>query len=297
MSPLEEVIHPQIQISSAAIAVRLEESYLSSSYKYFDLGSYAIRNKDNVFSYKKLLEKFKELGLLNDLIIDPTTSADYVRLCLARAEQYRQSKGYAIQRDTLIEDLPLGPLEAMKFKNDYALERITNGMQIDSTCVVCRSLIRPGESVLFTCKCCIVQCRGCVTLSIGLHKDTYRKDPVGIKCPICRQFSHNAVTNTHKAIDDENILVTQALQRLHPEIKNPEGLLFLHSNSSGLDGFSNSKKSFRVLDEMMVRMMCEALENGLHLVQTGEKEELHSAKDDQNLVRSGIARLEVAAYF
>ena len=297
LSPLEEVIHPQIQMSGAASAVRLEESYLSTSYKYFELGSYAIRNKDNVFSYQKLHEKFKGLGLLNDLHIDATTSADYVRLCLARAEQYRQSKGCAFYANVFIKDLPLGPLEVIEFKNDYALERIANGMHIDSTCVVCRTSIKPGQSVLFTCKCCIVQCRWCVTLSIGLHEDTYREEPVGIKCPICRLFSYSTVTNTQKAIDDENILVTQALQRLYPELKNPEGLLFCNSNNSGWGAFSNTKKSYRILNETLERMTCEALENGLYLVQTDITEQLHSAKDDQNLVRSGIARLEVAGLY
>lgn len=287
LSPVEEVVHPQIQMPSAASALRLEEKYLCSSYKYFDLGSCTIRNKDNVFSYKKLHEKFKELGLLEDLIIDETTHADYVRLCLARAEQYRQSGRSAFHGNVLIEDLPLGPVSAVEFKNDYALERIANGMHIDSTCVVCRTLIKPGQSVMFTCKCRIVQCRLCVTLSIGLHTDTYRVNPVGIKCPICRHFSYGTVTNTQKAIEDENALVLQALRRLYPEVKNPEGLVPLNLNSSSL------KKSIKILDSALEKLMCEALENGLHLVQTDEKDRLHPVKEDQNIVRSGIARLEV----
>ena len=49
----------------------------------------------------------------------------------------------------------------------------------------------------------------------------------------------------------------------------------------------------KFFDEMLKKMMFEALENGLYLVQTDDEEQLHSAKDDQNLVRCGIALLEV----
>ena len=298
LSPLERVIHPQIQITSAASMIRLEQEYLCSAYRHFDLRPCAIRYKDDVFSYKKLHEKFKGRGLLHDLNIDAMTSADYVRLCLARAEQYRQRHLSVFFHESVrMEDLPLGPLTAIEFKNDYALERIANGMHIDSKCVVCESQIKPNESVLFTCKCCIVQCKRCVTLAIGLRTDTYREEPVGIKCPICRQNSYGTVTNAEKAINDENILVSQAMRRMYPESKNPAGILFKSMGSSSSSGsafsFSNSRDSYRILDEMLKKMMFEALENDLHLVQTDDEEQLHSAKDDQNLVRCGIARLEV----
>ena len=296
LSPLERVIHPQIEIRSAASAMRREEEYLCDAYRRFDLGSYAIRKKDNVVSYKKLHEKFKELGLLNDLNIDATTSADYVRLCIARAEQYRQlHSSVPLHENVFMKDLPLGPLTAIEFKNDYALERIANGKDIDSTCVVCQTQMKPHESVLFTCKCCKMQCKQCVTITIGLHADTYREESVGIKCSICRQFSYGTVTSTERAINEENILVSQAIKRMYPELTKPEGLLFKSTGSrfgSALS-FTNSKKSYEILDEMLEKMMLEADENGLHLVQTDDKLQLHTAKDDQNLVRCGIARLEV----
>lgn len=276
--------------------MRLEQEYLCSAYRHFDLGPYAIRNKDDVSSYKKLHEKFKERGLLRDLKSDAMISADYLRLCLARAEQYRQRHSSVFFHESVpMEDLPLGPLTAIEFKNDYALERIANGKHIDNKCVVCHTQIKPNESVLFTCKCCTVQCRRCVTLAIGLRTDTYREEPVGIKCPICRQLSYGTVTNTEKAINDENILVSHAVRRMYPASKNPAGLLFksVRSSPSSAFSFSNSKKSYEILNEMLKKMMFEALENDLYLVQTDDEEQLHSAKDDQNLVRCGIARLEV----
>ena len=278
---------------SVADAMKLEDDYLKSAYNYFDLGTYLVRNKENITSYKKLHDKFTEIGLLNDLNLDARASADYVRLCLARAEQYRLDNRSRGPGNILLKDLPLGPLSAIKFKNDYALERIVNGMHIDNTCVVCRSVIKPGESVLFTCKCCIVQCKKCVTMAIGLDRDTYRGEPVGIRCPICRQFCHNTVTNAQKAIQHENELVISAFKRLYPEMKNLESFLFTDSRNFFTKVFSNTPKSYKKLDEIFDRMLCEAVENDLYFVQTDDNGQLHLAQFEQNLVRSGIARFEV----
>ena len=297
LSPVEEVVHPQVLIMSVADAMKLEDEYLSSAYSFFDLGTYLIRNKESISSYKKLHDKFKDIGLLNDLNLDARVSADYVRLCLARAEQYRQDHRAARFENVPLKNLPLGPLSAIKFKNDYALERLVNGMHIDSTCVVCRSAIKPGESVLFTCKCCIVQCKGCVLLAMGLDRDTYRREPVGIKCPICRQFCHNTVTNTQKAIQSENDLVISAFKRLFPLLKNPETLLFNDAKGALMKIFATNARCYKKLDDIFDRMLCEAEVNDLHLVQTDDNGQLHLAQQEQNLVRSGIARLEVFQTF
>ena len=279
---------------SVADAMKLEDDYLKSAYNYFDLGTYLVRNKENISSYKKLHDKFTEIGLLNDLNLDARASADYVRLCLARAEQYRLDNRPGGYGNVPLKDLPLGPLSAIKFKNDYTLERIVNGMNIENTCVVCRSEIKSGESVLFTCKCCLVQCKACVTMAIGMDRDTYRGEPVGIKCSICRQFCHNTVTNAQKAILHENELVISAFRRLYPEMKNPESFLFTDSRNSLTKVFSNTAKSFKKLDEIFDRMLFEAVDNDLYIVQTDENGQLLLAQSEQNLVRSGIARFEVS---
>lgn len=178
------------------------------------------RGKDKVSTFSPLHEKFKEIGLLTDLNLSSRDiSVDYVRLCLARAELYREE--YNISNDTShrkqsirIEQLPLGPLSHIVYKNDYALERLILGVEKNiPQCMVCLSEITRGQTTLLSCACRDFICRTCAQHSIGGQPGTYHDALPGLTCPFCRQVSYCTVQNAKIAIKAESRLVKSAFSR------------------------------------------------------------------------------------
>lgn len=263
------------------MALKVEETYLSSAYDHFGLGNYGtVRKKDKVATFKKLHHKFIEIGILNDLDLDDfAVDTDYVRLCLARAEAYRQENMSVFRNSSnrvSISDLPIGPLSAIKFKNDHTLERLVNNMGFEDKCVVCRQRIEPNESVLFTCHCSSVQCRSCVIRNIGSHADTFRGDSVGIQCVVCRELSHFTVTNTASAVIAEEQLVMQSFMRKFPEKSAPKNVV-----------------PSKVLEDLHEQLCCEASELNLYREYRNIDGHTYKAKDNERRLRSEIGRLEV----
>lgn len=88
-----------------------------------------------VLTYKKLIEKFKLVGLLTDLDYktNDNKNVNYVRLAIARAQLYRQGNrecfsGRAKPFETFptIDDLPPGPLSLIKIEHNELLYRYVN---------------------------------------------------------------------------------------------------------------------------------------------------------------------------
>jgi hypothetical protein len=282
LNAVAEVLHPQIKMTSVSMALKAEESYLCSAYEHFGLGNYnTVRKKDHIPTFKILHQKFKEIGLLNDLHLNnPGINLDYVRLSLARAEAYRQDNvcipGNKSNKVS-IRDLPIGPLSAINFNNDHTLERILNKMGFEDKCVVCRQQIEPNESVLFTCHCSSVQCRRCVIRNIGSHQNTFRADSVGIQCAVCRELSHFTVKDAVDAVLEEEELVLQSFIRKFPKKKAPK----------------NSVPTNKTLEELHIQLSCEASENNLYRAYTNDKGFTYKLKDDPHRLRTEIGRLEV----
>ena len=286
LNAVAEVLHPQIQMTSVSMALKVEESYLCSAYEHFGLGNYStVRKKGQIATFKNLHQKFKGIGLLHDLHLNnPGVNLDYVRLSLARAEAHRQENGSISgnkSNKVSIRDLPIGPLSAINFKNDHTLERIVNDMGFENKCVVCRQQIEPNESVLFTCHCSCVQCRRCVIRNIGSHLDTFRADSVGIQCVVCRELSHFTVTNAAAAVIAEEELVLQSFKRKFPTRKVPKNVV----------------PATLTLEELHIQLSCEASENNLYKAYTNAAGYTYKFKDDVRRLRTEIGRLEVTILY
>lgn len=286
LNAVAEVLHPQIQMTSVSMALKVEESYLCSAYEHFGLGNYnTVRYKEKIMTFNKLHYKFKEIGLLHDLQLDDSggLNLDYVRLCLARAEAFRQENSCisgSKSAKVSIPDLPIGPLSAINFKNDHTLERIVNEMGFENKCVVCRQQIEPNESVLFTCHCSCVQCQRCVIRNIGSHYDTFRADSVGIQCVVCRELSHFVVKDAEVAVIEEEELVMQSFKRKYPGRKVPKHVV----------------PPTKTLEELHILLSYEAIELGLYHAYTNKDGFTYKLKDDARRLRTEIGRLEVTIF-
>ena len=119
---MAKVLHPQIEMSTISKALEIEK-YLSTAHEHFGMGKFeSLRDIRNVSTYKKLHNKFIEIGLLCDFDLTTVEDVDYVRLSLARAMAYRQ--GDKTGTIVSIENLPVGPLSAVMFKKNPTLECI-----------------------------------------------------------------------------------------------------------------------------------------------------------------------------
>lgn len=220
---MKELLHPHYDQYSLFTAYRAEDVAIGSAYAYFQLAPYSsCRKKEVVSSFQKVHDKFKEIGILTDLdLYARSQSVQYVRLCIARAEMYRQTymDGVAFSRKVPIKDLPVGPIGCLDLKLDYYLGRIVQEKEINNMCCVCRDTVRPHETVLFACKCCAVSCVSCCRHYISTEWDTYKGHPAAIRCPICRERTDFCVTNTSEAGKEETRLVNQANARIHEENK------------------------------------------------------------------------------
>lgn len=230
---------------------------------------------------------------MNDLNLDTAPSSDYIRLCLARAAQYLIEKKPSEENHSIvmIGELPLGPLSAIQFKNYYMLERAIDNARFEKLCIVCSTVIKRGESVLFTCQCCATHCRGCVILSTAAQFSTYRTKPFGISCSVCRKPSYFIVTNVEDSIFEENALITRAYHRLYPKGRALKVMLYERK-------FPHTASTIKNLDIFHFMLASEATEHGLHQAQVYEEdndEVLYSSGDVYNFVLSENARLQVSS--
>lgn len=85
-----------------------------------------------MYLYLKVIPKYQGIGLLKGIgnQKDNNYSVKYVRLCLARAEEFRKgtsSSGKFNSSGNLdLQNLPLGPLEHLEFKTNDVLHRYLN---------------------------------------------------------------------------------------------------------------------------------------------------------------------------
>lgn len=151
-------------------------------------------------------------------------NVNLVKLTLARVEHLRAGPLKEIQEMTepmgniTIEEregsLPLGPLKLLHLTKNVYLERLLalsgcdccggNNSEIDTSCVTCHNQIRPGESVLLSCSCEVLICRGCAVRGFISSKYTYRK---GISCPSCSKNSMISFGNIEKAKEEEESIL------------------------------------------------------------------------------------------
>ena len=85
-----------------------------------------------IYLYLKVIPKFTDIGLLKELKNQKENNfgVKYVRLCLARAEEFRKgtsSSGKSTSSGKLdLNSLPLGPLGHLEFKTNDVLHRYLN---------------------------------------------------------------------------------------------------------------------------------------------------------------------------
>ena len=117
--------HPNIVVESILDTMRSIDRIIIGAFDYFGL-NISIRNRGNISSYRRLHDSFMEIGLLKDLNLrSPDNSIYYIKLCLARAEICRLNNinlpNY-FPKNIKLKDLPLGPVEKIKFQPDNYLD-------------------------------------------------------------------------------------------------------------------------------------------------------------------------------
>ena len=120
-----------------------------------------IRNERRSTQCRAALNRYRDnYGLLTDLA-DPTgaDSPAFFRLCLARAEVHRQQYGLlecAAPAIVPLTELPAGPLEALAFVENGALDVHLNGAAAavaDILCIGCDEPIAAGTAAFSMCRC------------------------------------------------------------------------------------------------------------------------------------------------
>ena len=227
LNPMNGIIHPQINIFSVTQAKIAEEIALANAFNFFGL-NWNSRHQSKLATFRGLHQKFIKIGLLRDLDWNSKSDKDlnYIKLCLARAEKYRQSnlkQKFSSLNDVKIDDLPLGPLEFILFKPESFLEHLLNNRTPTPECCVCGNIIKPTKSVLFPCECFIFQyCSDCAVAAMGAQDDTYHGNQnfenimkgATIQCPLCRIPQYYTIRNAKEAIKEEARLISDAFDRL-----------------------------------------------------------------------------------
>ena len=217
--------HPNIVVESILDTMRSIDRIIIGAFDYFGL-NISIRNRGNISSYRRLHDSFMEIGLLKDLNLrSPDNSIYYIKLCLARAEICRLNNinlpNY-FPKNIKLKDLPLGPVEKIKFQPDNYLDLPTNKIETDfknRSCSVCLKIIGIDESVLNWCNCFSLECcPKCARLQVSALWNTYHSPIVPSNCLVCRQPSYFIVTNTSKAIIEEEILIKKAFYRMEENV-------------------------------------------------------------------------------
>ena len=224
---MSEIIHPQIDIYSVTQAKIAEETLIANACSFFGLNNNP-RHKSKIATFRGLYEKFREIGLLRDLDWNSKSDKDlyYIKLCLARAEKYRQNNEKQKSSNfsnVKIDDLPLGPFEFILFKPESYLEHLLRNRTVSTICCACQETIKPTKSVFLPCECVSIEyCSDCVVRIIGAHSDTFHGKQLSnkgtkgayIQCPICRIPQYYSIRNEKEAIEEEKRLVSDAFDRL-----------------------------------------------------------------------------------
>ena len=186
--------------------------------------------------YIGTLEAYQQLGLLTD-IAPPLRrqGPGFIRLCLARAEAYRQQMPPALRQGTKpaiipTNKLPLGPLEHIKLLHHKQLDRYLNGEVVDNKCGICDEPVCHKDKVFKMCECAKMFCRDCILnnmatvnpadredsrsyLSPGLPKRD-KKIVTSVQCPSCRSESYSVFGVEDARADEERLIRSQFPQLL-----------------------------------------------------------------------------------
>jgi hypothetical protein len=224
----------------------LTDKYLERAFRFFKLP--LPPKKDATLSqYYPLLLKFNRIRELAPhfsefLRCEETATSEnvqkerrklnvnYLKIQLARAEHLR---GGTLADETLeggnltiVEkpgSLPLGPLKCLNLTKNVFLERLLDlsgsnccgGLcrEVDAACVTCHEQIQPEESILLSCNCETLMCRGCAIRGFVSSKNTYRK---GITCPTCQKSSVISMSHTDKAKEEELSIIDMMVHKYSP---------------------------------------------------------------------------------
>ena len=172
----------------------------------------------NATMYAGILEAYQKIGLLTD--IDPPNRRQgpgFIRLCLARAEAYRQQMPPTLHEATQsaivpTKELPLGPLEHIKLLHHKQLDRYLNGATtgMDNNwgiCGICDESVCLKGTAFKMCECAEIVCHGCVLKTLASVNCKKREDHhsylsqnlpkrgeqlvMSVQCPSCRSESYS----------------------------------------------------------------------------------------------------------
>ena len=210
----------------------------------------------NATMYLGVLEAYQKLGLLTDIPpLHRRQGAGFIRLCLARAEAYRQQLPPAPHEGappTIIptNELPLGPLEQIKLLHHKQLDRYLHAHgkndKLNNECGICGEPMCLKGPVFTMCECTEMYCRGCVlnTLATFNHNDfeviqdsrSYLSPDLprrgerlvtSVQCPSCRSESYSVFGVEDARAEEERLLRNQ-----FPQL--PRGVLKKKQNENGL---------------------------------------------------------------
>ena len=201
--------------------------------------------------YLRILEAYQKLGLLTD-IAPPLRQQGpgFIRMCLARAELYRQQMpttpcGIAQSDIVPTNELPLGPLEHIKLLHHKQLDRYLHGEVVDNKCGICDEPVCPQDTVFTMCECAKMFCRGCIMNDIAtvnpadrddsrlyLSPDLPRKGEkmvTSVQCPSCRSESYSVFGVEDARAEEERLIRCQ-----FPQLAGSQCALKRKKNDNGL---------------------------------------------------------------
>ena len=207
----------------------------------------------NATMYVGMLEAYRKLGLLI-AIADPLRrqGPGFIRMCLARAEAYRQLMPPAPHEGTPpvnvpTNELPLGPLEHIKLLHHKQLDRYLHGVEVNNKCGICGEPVCHKDTVFKMCECTEMYCRGCVlnTLATFNHNDfeviqdsrSYLSPDLprrgerlvtSVQCPSCRSESYSVF-----GVEDARTEEDRLLQSQFPKLSG-RGALKKKQNENGM---------------------------------------------------------------
>ena len=200
--------------------------------------------------YVGMLEAYRKLGLLID-IADPLRrqGPGFIRMCLARAEAYRQLMPPAPHEGTPpvnvpTNELPLGPLEHIKLLHHKQLDRYLHGVEVNNKCGICGEPVCHKDTVFKMCECTEMYCRGCVLNTLAsvnckkledshsyLSPDLPRKGErlvTCVQCPSCRSESYSVF-----GVEDARAEEDRLLRNQFPKLSG-RGALKKKQNENGM---------------------------------------------------------------
>ena len=196
-------------------------------------------------TYAGTLEAYQKIGLLTD-IAPPhrRQSPGFIRMCLARAEVYRQQMLPAKRKTKRLAIIPLGPLEDIKLLHNKHLDRYLHGEVVDNKCGICDEPVSPKDTVFTMCECTKMSCRSCIMNNMAtvnpddredsrsyLSPDLPKRDKrmiSSVRCPSCRSKSYSVFGVEDARAEEERLLRGQFPTLLR------EGPLKRKQNENGL---------------------------------------------------------------